>query len=360
MKKHNASVDFLKTICSWMVVMGHCNFFLQFPQDSLHLHAFYSDFFPISNGVFFMITGFFLFRNETAAQVWKRTGEKVVLPAAATLVAWHLLDPWLRHIPLAESGLLSLRENAMFVLRVIALRENAIYWFPVAYIWVIIFFPVLKGFADYLAKDEKREWIFLGVTLAALLFNDVVFNRFLEFGYNSLNVAVPSSLFVLYGHILYKHRDLLTHRLVPVVSVCVFLLFLLPRPLLVPWYTSLGQADYTNTWFVSADYVCGLCMCAFFLHCFHFENKPRLSKLFTWLGSFSFSIYMIHPFIVAYFRERGYSPKVYDLLYIPGHGILYSLVGMACTFAFFYLLSLAAAALLRTLYTAAKRAVLGR
>lgn len=72
-------------------------------------------------------------------------------------------------------------------------------WYLYVYILVMISFPVLKSFVDYLTQNNRREIYFLIISLTLFLVNDITENQLLAFSHYSINGWFPASIEVIWG-----------------------------------------------------------------------------------------------------------------------------------------------------------------
>ena len=346
-KKHALSPDLIKLIACVVVVIVHSSYFIHFPEDGLTLRSLYFNLAPVANPMFFMVTGFFMFRTDNTFAVWKRSLLRVGLPGLGIVLVFHYLGGYLFDgIPFSETELFTFADTKALFISIITLKEAQTYWFVFAYLWVCIAFPVLKGLADFLGASEKRERNFLIITLILLIINDATGNQLLDFGFSGLPVCIPSCLTVLWGHILYKHRNLLTETRIRLLLWAAFLVSAAIHFPLTPVYESAGLGGYQAYWFTSMSMVSAFSATGLLLPAFLKDKEYPGGKVISYLASYSYSMYLVHPFYLALVRRRGVSDWIYDTLY-HGNGILYSITSMLLVLAVLYPVSLLTCILLR-------------
>ena len=70
-------------------------------------------------------------------------------------------------------------------------------WYLYVYILVILIYPLLKAFVEYLDADTKRTKIFLIGTFVFLVINDISSNSLAAFSHHSINALVPASIEII-------------------------------------------------------------------------------------------------------------------------------------------------------------------
>ena len=217
--KRNASVELLR-LFGILMILGYHNM-----QTDLKLYStysfvtdfwtcFYCDCVPM----FFMIMGFYLFNEKnTYEKVLKKMFFNIMIPVALLFIAYFYLYDWIINgETLIESIKHPLSEYVAYFASLAKFESPHDYtnhtWYLFLYIMVTLTFPVMKAFADYLDKDAKREKIFMAGTLGLFLVNDLFSNGLMEFSYHTLGGVIPAFIMILWGHIIYRHRDVFTGK----------------------------------------------------------------------------------------------------------------------------------------------------
>ncbi|MCR4798228.1 MAG: acyltransferase [Lachnospiraceae bacterium] len=341
MKKRDISVDLIKVVACIMVVMGHCTYAGTFPEEAAGLHQLFMYLFPLCNGMFFMMSGFYLFESRDLLGLWKRTLKGVVLPGVLMLFFWHYFYEFIVNgVPFSESGVFNLQDTISFVCNVILLKETSVYWYLSAYIWVILVWPLLCPLVDFLAKGPKREAWFLGISLGLFALNDLLGNRLFHFGFSGGGVLFPACVFVLWGHLLHKYRPRIMGRGAMGLAAAAFLFFMAIRFPMEAYYITRGPEAYLANWHNLPGLIDALCLCILGLNLLQRGEHPVLSRVLPFLSGYTFYIYLIHPFLIRVAAAHRFFPFFYEKFYLPGQGILYGIFYIITGCAVFYLPSL--------------------
>lgn len=252
--------------------------------------------------VFWLITGCFLFQNTSYVKLIKRTGKHIVIPMAVLSVFIFYFGDFLqRGTSLTESVMHPLSDYKE-VVKSLFMWTNPVgdlghLWYLYVYILVILIFPVLKSFVTYLDQDVKREKVFLGATLIFLIINDISKNQMAAFYHHSINGLVPACIEIIWGHILYKHRDRFKTGKSMFGSMVLFCAINTLRTFIQMARYRMDLSDNTILyWYTSLGLFCALCILVF---CFslRLSDKERAGQVICKISSYTFLIYLIHPVI---------------------------------------------------------------
>lgn len=307
--------------------------------------------------IFWLISGCFLFRSDAYKKVLLRTVKTIAIPVAVYSVWCLFFSGWIRsggaliqsvyHTP--KEYLLGLRD-ALALKLPIPLTGHL--WYCYTYILVMLAFPVLKAFARWMEEDRKRELWFCVISFGLLLVNDVTKNQTMAFSHHSLNAAVPAAIEILWGHILYRNKDLLLKKArlwlaAPVAFVVLnFLRMLLVlrsgSKAILYWYSTVGL--------ICGILVVGMCMAMGS----RWQKKTVPACTIQWLAGHTFMIYLVHMAV----RELVYRFGLHKACqaWLGGFTrdsvleILYTVIAIAVIFA----LSLSVSVVLRSITCLAK------
>jgi hypothetical protein len=188
-------------------------------------------------------------------------------------------------------------------------------WYVYAYMLVILIFPVLKCFADFLDGDVKRERCFLIVSFVFLIINDITKNSLAGFSHHSINAMIPAAIEILWGHILFRHKDKFTKRQFIPVSVIVFVVLNLLRT-----WIQLRRAAGENVdksimyWYSSIGLVCALCIAIFCFALIQNTDATGRNVFICKIASYTFPIYLIHITVRNVLNNYGVQGKLQNAL----------------------------------------------
>lgn len=290
----------------------------------------------LSDGValFWFISGFFLFESTSYQRALRRMLTHVLAPAFAVGMVSFLLQGVLRY------GILGAVQRPvsdyLHIAWGILCWENPFelaphLWYVFAYALVILGFPLLKLFSDYLCARPQRERTFLLVVLALLGINDLTRNATLEFSHHGLAAAVPAAIEMICGRIVYRHRVQLTKRMPLTVVPLVFLATnALRAAIQLHDYQIDSSVIHLSRWYSVAALICVLCI---FHLCFSWDQRTPETKsrrIVVTLGSYTFPVYLVHYLVVGFFDTLGIPKLLQYVLPLTEHGVL----SFACALAY--------------------------
>ena len=128
--------------------------------------------------VFFMITGFFLFQSRSYERILKRTWKNLGIPVVLYSIFGFLFFGWLLDGEKLSVSICFSPEKYKTALKTLLSWNNPVphsdhLWYIYVYVFLMLLFPVLKCFVDYLDEDRKRTQIFLIATFGFFVLNDI-------------------------------------------------------------------------------------------------------------------------------------------------------------------------------------------
>ena len=303
--------------------------------------------------IFWMITGCFLFRPQPYATVLRRAARTIALPIALfSLVCLHFSGWLFDGTSLAES--LSHTPTAYWdglksaLMLKLTIPGTGHLWYCYTYLLVLLAFPVLQAFAQWMDADVRREKWFMGISFALLLLNDWSKNELFGFSHHSINAAVPAAVEMLWGHILYKHKDAWLssqHRTKKILlPAAAFVLLNLVRMYIV--YASGSKA--VLYWYSTIGLLCAVCVLLF---CLPARNgrcaEAAAGRLISWLGGHTFMIYLVHFPIRNVLYRYAVHTNLFDWLSGFSHGVVLEVLYTVGMLVLLFALSLIVSVLIR-------------
>ena len=341
MKSRNFSVSLAKFLASVAVILCHAHIYTINNTTSEFFRPTFTVILADGVAFFFFITGFYYFKTDHYKTLLKKTFFKVALPGFAMITFYYYFYNLLvRKESFAESGVLTLSSQLTFYKDLISFQKTDVYWYVYAYLLVVIFFPVLKGFYQYLIEDEKREKHFLFISLGLLIFNDLFQNHFLRFDFSGVSVLVPTALLTLWGALLFRHKEDWFKDLSAQKSILLWLILSLVRACI---YTYTSTHEITTI--LNSYYSCFGFLSAFLLLNTIFklspeQNTSKVGNVIHWLSSYTYPIYLIHPFLLCVTAKTNYFIWLSEGPISSLYGPLYLLVAVSLTTVIFYSISL--------------------
>ena len=225
--KKDPAVELARIFGCLLVVGVHCwinNFGVAIQSKSgTYIACIFAD----GVAVFWIISGFFMYKNYSYKQTLKRTIKSIVIPMLLLSAAmFFVLNNYLN-----GNGwhfILHSKDDYKWILNSLLIWTNPVdrlghFWYLYVYILLMLCSPVIAAFIKYLEEDTKREKLFLVLTFLLLVWNDLSNNQMGRFEHHAFAGAFPAAIESVWGYLLYKYRDRLRKRRYIFISVGAFL-----------------------------------------------------------------------------------------------------------------------------------------
>ena len=365
--KKDPAVELARIFGCLLVVGVHCwinNFGVAIQSKSgTYIACIFAD----GVAVFWIISGFFMYKNYNYNQTLKRTIKSIIIPmllltAAIFLVLNNYLNGNGWHF------ILHSKDDYKCILNSLLIWTNPVdrlghFWYLYVYILLMLCSPVIAAFIKYLEEDTKREKLFLVLTFLLLVWNDLSNNQMGRFEHHAFAGAFPAAIESVWGYLLYKYRDRLRKRRYIFISVGAFLgLNVLRMAIQLGRYHRIQDtATYILYWFSSIGLLCAICVIVFSFAAIHSRKATVVNRVICWLASYTFSIYLLHPVVNSFLDMYEVRSRLSEALlkfHIGGVGkeILY----MICIIFIVVSICLAISCVLRGCKMAMVRVVSGK
>lgn len=365
--KKDPAVELARIFGCLLVVGVHCwinNFGVAIQSKSgTYIACIFAD----GVAVFWIISGFFMYKNYSYKQTLKRTIKSIVIPMLLLSAAmFFVLNNYLN-----GNGwhfILHSKDDYKWILNSLLIWTNPVdrlghFWYLYVYILLMLCSPVIAAFIKYLEEDTKREKLFLVLTFLLLVWNDLSNNQMGRFEHHAFAGAFPAAIESVWGYLLYKYRDRLRKRRYIFISVGAFLgLNVLRMAIQLGRYHRIQDtATYILYWFSSIGLLCAICVIVFSFAAIHSRKATVVNRVICWLASYTFSIYLLHPVINSFLDMYEVRSRLSEALlkfHIGGVGkeILY----MICIIFIVVSICLAISCVLRGCKMAMVRVVSGK
>lgn len=365
--KKDPAVELARIFGCLLVVGVHCwinNFGVAIQSKSgTYIACIFAD----GVAVFWIISGFFMYKNYSYKQTLKRTIKSIVIPMLLLSAAmFFVLNNYLN-----GNGwhfILHSKDDYKWILNSLLIWTNPVdrlghFWYLYVYILLMLCSPVIAAFIKYLEEDTKREKIFLVLTFLLLVWNDLSNNQMGRFEHHAFAGAFPAAIESVWGYLLYKYRDRLRKRRYIFISVGAFLgLNVLRMAIQLGRYHRIQDtATYILYWFSSIGLLCAICVIVFSFAAIHSRKATVVNRVICWLASYTFSIYLLHPVVNSFLDMYEVRSRLSEALlkfHIGGVGkeILY----MICIIFIVVSICLAISCVLRGCKMAMVRVVSGK
>ena len=365
--KKDPAVELARIFGCFLVVGVHCwinNFGVAIQSKSgTYIACIFAD----GVAVFWIISGFFMYKNYSYKQTLKRTIKSIVIPMLLLSAAmFFVLNNYLN-----GNGwhfILHSKDDYKWILNSLLIWTNPVdrlghFWYLYVYILLMLCSPVIAAFIKYLEEDTKREKLFLVLTFLLLVWNDLSNNQMGRFEHHAFAGAFPAAIESVWGYLLYKYRDRLKKRRYIFISVGAFLgLNVLRMAIQLGRYHRIQDAaTYILYWFSSIGLLCAICVIVFSFAAIHSRKATVVNRVICWLASYTFSIYLLHPVVNSFLDMYEVRSRLSEALlkfHIGGVGkeILY----MICIIFIVVSICLAISCVLRGCKMAIVRVVSGK
>ena len=365
--KKDPAVELARIFGCLLVVGVHCwinNFGVAIQSKSgTYIACIFAD----GVAVFWIISGFFMYKNYSYKQTLKRTIKSIVIPMLLLSAAmFFVLNNYLN-----GNGwhfILHSKDDYKWILNSLLIWTNPVdrlghFWYLYVYILLMLCSPVIAAFIKYLEEDTKREKLFLVLTFLLLVWNDLSNNQMGRFEHHAFAGAFPAAIESVWGYLLYKYRDRLRKRRYIFISVGAFLgLNVLRMAIQLGRYHRIQDtATYILYWFSSIGLLCAICVIVFSFAAIHSRKATVVNRVICWLASYTFSIYLLHPVVNSFLDMYEVRSRLSEALlkfHIGGVGkeILY----MICIIFIVVSICLAISCVLRGCKMAMVRVVSGK
>lgn len=362
LKKRDTSVELLRIIACFFVICLHlgAGFFLNgyFSRASTFLLCLFAD----AVAIFWFITGAFLFKRAEYGKILKGTLRKVILPSLALIGFIFFLDGWMfdgvgfvESIKHAVWRLPSALES-VFLWWVTPVAHTGQLWYIFTYVFLMICFPVIKAFVDWLEKFGKEK-SFLIISFGILLLNDLSGNHFASFEHTVIGALIPAIILVIWGHIVYKNKDKILAKIKSKYFLIIFIVLNIIRASVLLFnYLCTGEAGGSVIYWYSCFSL--LTVSSLFLFSYGMMQRATKAKLTNWLivkiGSYTFMIYLLHELVIDYLKKIGLFDDIRHTFFTNGN-ILKSIAYYIILGGIVFLISLIFSILLRFLSNCIKK-----
>ena len=365
--KKDPAVELARIFGCFLVVGVHCwinNFGVAIQSKSgTYIACIFAD----GVAVFWIISGFFMYKNYSYKQTLKRTVKSIIIPMLLLSAAmFFVLNNYLN-----GNGwhfILHSKDDYKWILNSLLIWTNPVdrlghFWYLYVYILLMLCSPVIAAFIKYLEEDTKREKLFLVLTFLLLVWNDLSNNQMGRFEHHAFAGAFPAAIESVWGYLIYKYRDRLRKRRYIFISVGAFLgLNVLRMAIQLGRYHRIQDtATYILYWFSSIGLLCAICVIVFSFAAIHSRKATVVNRVICWLASYTFSIYLLHPVVNSFLDMYEVRSRLSEALlkfHIGGVGkeILY----MICIIFIVVSICLAISCVLRGCKMAIVRVVSGK
>lgn len=312
--KRTTSVELIRLIACFIVVSYHC--LSDYVKEVSTLSNNYlSSIFCIGVSIFWMVTGFFIFNNNDYSILIKKTIKKLWIPTIIVSVISFIGYDYFVYLVSSEPMLSIAEYTKQIIIGVLKIRNFAPMcshlWFVYIYLLVVICYPVLKQYVNYLDKNINAQKRFVLITASMFILNDVFLNEFMQFDEHYFNAIVPASVLIIYGHLIYSHKEEICN--IKIKSyICVFLLLFVNflRAIII---TALNDNGISSSsmygWYSILSIISALCV---IIPCLRINKQNDIISRF---GKYTLYVYFLHILVLKVFMKTSIPEIILDTLY---------------------------------------------
>ncbi len=258
--------------------------------------------------IFWLIAGFFLYRNFSYRRVLKRTLKTIIVPMfIVSFLSFFLINNYLLNDVFSVQ--IHRKEDFAILARGVLGWNNAIngldhFWYLYVYILVMILSPVIYAFISYLEESKQREIHFCIISLLLLVWNDCSNNQFGMFGHHAFAALFPAAIEIVWGHLIYKYKEKIVKKSYIVLSLVAFLFVNGIRMLIqLSRYNTIDDSACNILYWYSSIGIISASMMAIFCFSLASNYLRKWDRALCKVASYSFGIYLIHPIVISFLEK---------------------------------------------------------
>lgn len=301
--------------------------------------------------IFWLIGGAFLFDGDDYVKILVRSMKKVFIPMLFVGAIYFWIGDFFSEGKTLLDSIRHTKNDYLNVVRNFFRWRNGIAdyghtWYVYIYMLLMLIFPMLKRFSDYLEASKKRIFVFLAGTFAFLIINDVTRNELASFSHYSINGLVPAAIITLWGRLIYRKRQWFERKSMFFLSIGGFLCLNLMRVYIQTYRFEHGIGDGKSImyWYSAPGLLCAICIVVFCMLCVKNRKATKINRFICYIGSYSFPIYLVHILIrnalryygvfgklqhffsihfIRFWGDLGYTVVVIGIVYLMSFGVVW-------------------------------------
>lgn len=286
--------------------------------------------------VFWLISGFFIYRNYNYKKILKRTMKTIIVPTILiSVLMFYVINNYLinnrigieihEKLDYLEVGKLLLTWNN-------PIQGLGHFWYIYVYILLMLISPIIYSFVTYLECKKNRQINFLVISFAFLFLNDLSNNQFGKFEHHAFAALIPAMIEMIWGYLLYKHKENLKKYRYVLLSVVGFLILNFLRMIIqFSRYQAIDDTScYILYWYSTIGLLCGLCVVIFSFSAVKDIRCGILKNIICKFASYTFGVYLLHPIVNSFLEKYLIRQKISEILLDKYSGIYEKIMYMMC------------------------------
>lgn len=331
-------VELMRILGCLIVIACHCVVAYKFDGQYHPANTFIATLWADGVAIFWLATGFFIFKSADAGKKFKNFSVKRLLPALGVGgLLFYLYDWATSDVTFSESLYhtkqeyidLFIGENGLLKLKS-PFPQSGHFWYVIVYVLVLLAFPALKGFWDWITEKRNREQGFMIASFLLLAVNDWLVNETFFFQNQSIQALVPSCIFILWGAILYKNKKAFEKGWLGVAGLIGFFAINKLRTEVMVYTVE----DHYMFWFTTFGLGTAFCLYLFCINVGRLLQSNVAGKIVCYISSYTFMIYLVHYGIKDVLTYLGVKDAIREISPpgTPGKVVGYTLLMMAAVF----------------------------
>ena len=330
----NVVVELLRIIAILFVIGTHVKLPYITGENISKARIFIACFVADGVALFWIITGFYYFRNITYKERIKQLHKRIIIPLIIVSIITFYLNNYISGITNIDNSLHHTKiEYLNILINGILKWQNVIpgadhLWYLYIYIIIVLLYPILNKIKELIDKYDYKKVLF--IVLILLFINDLSANNLLELSHHSINGVFTASLFLYSGYLLHKNSYIFLKKQNILKGIILFFSINTIRALLIciaiqkhPSYKTL------ISWHTSFALIGSFALYIFALNINNLlKNNSFLNKCIIHIGTKTMNIYLVHILVLNYlysksipnyilnkFNNLKYNEIIYEILY---------------------------------------------
>lgn len=295
--------------------------------------------------LFFIISGFFMFKDTDFKSKLKSTFKKIIIPTSILIVVGLLISDWVNSQSSIIRSIIDYRANydRLHNALVSILNFNSIklgylqhLWYIFTYLGCLLLSPLIAYL--FIDNDNNRfiKKIYYVLAVANLIF--VSLTHFNMCSIISFTIVNEAMLYMMIGKEIYDRSDkIINNKKVRIISLITCIVANIVRVVLQYQLYSLNVADaYFLMWNSSISFICSI---SFVIFIYSFDMKNN--KIIEYIGNDTFYIYLIHFVVLRKLLTNTFTTKIFEKLNVSSgsfiNEVLYDAVIFIVLFIITYL-----------------------
>lgn len=311
-KKYDANVQLIRIVACIIVIGCHIRLEPILPDGNVEYKRLFL-YSLLNDGVtiFFMVSGFYMFKGKSTKDMILLTIKNIVLPSFLIMISSVILEEWVKG---GEISSIFNKDWYSVGKNIVAFNAGGVplsfhLWYIFDYLKIIVLYPVLR----LVCTNDNRKVCYLLVTIAFAnqIISDVtVFNQSLNIGKFD-TFSTPIILCIL-GWLIYQRKSMLKTKRITVFSIFLIILVNCFRTALEFKLLEMQPDNkYFYYWNVSLAYLFAIAFVVLFLSLSILND--RIICVINYIGGKTFDIYLFHVMVYYKLESCGMKEKCLSL-----------------------------------------------